>query len=185
MAAHVEIDLETLGTVPGSVILSIGAVVFDPTKNVENCLGKEFYCVVSRADSMRLGLSVSPDTLAWWERQTPEARQVLTDADDLEKSDLVSDALSMLADWLPPNAYIWSNGANFDQPLLSVAYDKLGRETPWKFWNSRCHRTILGLHPNAKALAPRNLMAHNALEDAKTQAKHVVAVARGLGLQLN
>jgi len=28
-------------------------------------------------------------------------------------------------------------------------------------------------------------MAHNALEDAKTQAKHVVAVAKALGIKLN
>jgi len=185
MAQHVEIDLETLGTVPGSVILSIGAVIFDPTKEPENCLGREFYCVVSKPDSLTIGLTVSEDTLAWWKKQSPEARQVLADADNPEMADSVSTALQLLADFIPKDAIIWSNGANFDQPLLSVAYDKSGMETPWKFWNSRCHRTILGLHPAPKSLMPKNQLAHNALEDAKTQAKHVVAVAKALGIKLN
>lgn len=182
---HVEIDLETLGTLPGSVILSIGAVLFDPTKPVEECLGKEFYCVVSKADSLAHGLSFSQDTLDWWMKQSPEARQVLTDADSEEKADTLLDALSMLSQFITPGMKVWSNGANFDQPLLDVAYSKIGQAIPWKFWNSRCHRTIMGLHPNAKSLMPKNTCAHNALEDAKTQAKHLVIVANALGLKVN
>ena len=185
MAQHVEIDLETLGTVPGSVILSIGAVIFDPTKEPENCLGREFYCVVSKQSCLDNKLTINADTLAWWEKQSPEARQVLADADNPEMADTLSTALQLLADFIPKDAIIWSNGANFDQPLLSVAYEYCCKPTPWKFWNSRCHRTILGLHPAPKSLMPKNQMAHNALEDAKTQAKHVVAVAKALGIKLN
>lgn len=37
---NVMLDLETFGTQPGSVIRSIGAVVFDPFSDK---LGKEFY----------------------------------------------------------------------------------------------------------------------------------------------
>jgi hypothetical protein len=164
---HVEIDLETLGTLPGSVILSIGAVLFDPTKPVEECLGKEFYCVVSKADSLAHGMSFSQDTLDWWMKQSPEARQVLTDADSDEKADMLEDALGMLSQFITPNMKVWSNGANFDQPLLEVAYSKIGQPIPWKYYNSRCHRTVLSLHPAAKS-----------------QARHVVIVANALGLKL-
>ena len=181
---HVMIDLETLGTLPGSVILSIGAVLFDPTKPVEECLGREFYCVVGRANSELRGLTVDQSTLDWWKKQSPEARQVLADAEDPEKYDLLADSLEMLSQFLTPNMKVWSNGANFDQPLLDVAYSKIGQPIPWKYYNSRCHRTLLGLHPAAKSLAPKNTCAHNALEDAKTQAKHLVIVANALGLKL-
>lgn len=180
----VMIDLETLGTLPGSVILSIGAVLFDPTKPVESCLGEEFYCVVSKQDSLAHGLTVSQDTLDWWMKQSPEACQVLADSESDEKADTLADALGMLARFITPTNKVWSNGANFDQPLLDVAYSKIDRSIPWKFWNSRCHRTILGLHPSAKSLMPKNTCAHNALEDAKTQAKHLVIVANALGLKL-
>ena len=182
---HVMIDLETLGTLPGSVILSIGAVLFDPTKPVEECLGKEFYCVVSRHDSVNHGLTISEDTLTWWRNQSKAAQQVLHDAESEEKYDTLQDALGMLAQFLPAGVKVWSNGANFDQPLLDVAYSKINRSIPWKYYNSRCHRTILGLHPNAKGLMPKNDCAHNALEDAKTQANHLVIVANALGLKLN
>ena len=181
---HVMVDLETLGTLPGSVILSIGAVLFDPTKPVEECLGKEFYCVVSKEDSLAHGLTTSQDTLDWWMKQPPEARQVLADARSDEKADTLQDALGMLSQFILPSHKVWSNGANFDQPLLDVAYSKIEQSIPWKYYNSRCHRTIMGLHPNAKALMPKNTCAHNALEDAKTQAKHLVIVANALGLKL-
>ena len=181
---HVEIDLETLGTLPGSVILSIGAVLFDPTKPVEECLGKEFYCVVSKADSLAHGLSFSQDTLDWWMKQSPEARQVLTDADSEEKADTLMDALSMLSQFITPNMKVWSNGANFDQPLLDVAYNKTGIQLPWKYWDSRCYRTIKGLCKNAKDLAPPTILAHNALEDAKWQARHLVSMARSMNFKL-
>lgn len=179
---HVMIDLETLGTQPGSVILSIGAVLFDPTKPVEECLGAEFYCVVNKASSDTYAMTISQDTLAWWEKQSPEARKVLDEASI--GGDPMELALSNLAAFLPDGVRVWSNGANFDQPLLDVAYNRVGKQVPWKYYNSRCYRTILSLHPNEKPLRPATILAHNALEDAKWKTKHMVNVAHILNLNL-
>ena len=186
---HIEIDLETLGTVPGSVILSIGAVVFDPDKPNTHCLGEEFYCVVGRANSELRGLTVDQSTVDWWKKQSPEARQVLTDTEDPERYDLLAEALIMLSEFITrgttsKNVKVWSNGANFDQPLLAVAYHKCGIPLPWEYWNGMCHRTIKSICPSAKALEPPKVCAHNALEDAKWQAKHLVAMARSLKIRL-
>lgn len=182
--AHVMIDLETLGTQPGSVILSIGAVLFDPSKPVGECLVKDFYSVVSRQSCEAAKLEVSQDTLDWWEKQSPEARAVLTQALDAGQSAAIGDALKALAAFIPDGAKVWSNGANFDQPLLDVAYNRCGISLPWKYWNSRCYRTIVALHPNEKAIRPPTVCAHNALEDAKWQAYHVVNVAANLGITI-
>lgn len=181
---HVMIDLETLGTQPGSVILSIGAVLFDPAKPVGECLGDELYVVVSRQSCEAAKLEVSQDTLEWWERQSPEARIVLTQALG-EDSTAIGAALKELADFIPVGAKVWSNGANFDQPLLDVAYNRCGISLPWKYWNSRCYRTILSLCKNEKAIRPETVLAHNALEDAKWQARHMVNVAQLEDIQLN
>ena len=54
----------------------------------------------------------------------------------------------------------------------------------WKYYHSRCNRTVVALHPNEKALRPPTILAHNALEDAKWQAKHLVNVAQALNLKL-
>ena len=172
------IDLETLGTAPGSVILSIGAVLFDA-----NGIGNEFYCVVSKDSCLMHGLTIDQSTLDWWEKQSPEARKVLSEAESVDALSL-TDALERLARFIPLNARIWSNGANFDQPLLDVAYRALGRSAPWKYYNSRCYRTILALCSTEKSMRPPTVCAHNALEDAKWQAIHMDNVIRHLGLSL-
>lgn len=180
--SHVMIDLETLGTQPGSVILSVGAVLFDPTKPVDECLGDELYMVVSKSSSLDYAMTVSKDTLAWWEKQSPEAKQVLVEAE--EGGNDMRDAMVRLARFIPEGAKVWSNGANFDQPLLDVAYNRCATPLPWKYWNSRCYRTIVALYPNEKAVRPATVCAHNALEDAKWQAKHLVNIAQLLNLKL-
>jgi hypothetical protein len=180
------IDLETLGTQPGSVILSIGAVLFDPALPVEECIGGEFYTVVSTTSCIEYGLQTSQDTVDWWARQSAEARTVIDQANDnngLETNSLYT-ALDLLAKFIPPAARVWSNGANFDQPLLDVAYNRVGKQIPWKYYNSRCYRTIVALRADEKKLRPPVVCAHNALEDAKWQTKHMVNVAQLLGLKL-
>ena len=175
---NVQIDLETLGTAPGSVILSIGAVLFDA-----NGIGKEFYCVVSKDSCLMHGLTIDQSTLDWWKKQSDEARKVLIEAESPDALSL-TDALERLARFIPANARIWSNGANFDQPLLDVAYRALGQSVPWKYFNSRCYRTILALCPTEKSMRPATVCAHNALEDAKWQAIHMGNVVRHLGLSI-
>lgn len=181
---HCMIDLETLGTAPGSVILSIGAVLFDPSAPPESCITKEFYCVVGRADSERRGLAVDQSTLDWWKSQSPEAREVLTAAEDPEQFNLLPDALEMLATFIPTGSKVWSNGANFDQPLLDVAYRLCEIPLPWKFWDSRCYRTLVALVPNERSMRVANNSAHNALADAQWQAQHMVKVAQHAGIKI-
>jgi len=177
------IYLETLGTLPGSVILSIGAVFFDPNLPAERCVGHELYMVVSQSSCKGLGLHTSQSALDWWGKQSAEARQVLTQAEGEDALPLRV-ALQGLKQFLGTGTKVWSNGANFDQPLLDVAYDRVDISLPWKYYNSRCYRTLVNLHANPKDLWPATVCAHNALEDAKWQAKHMVAVAQDLGLKL-
>jgi len=174
----VMIDLETLGTLPGSAILSIGAVEFDCGTGQ---LGRELYSVVSRAECELFGLIVMDSTLDWWLKQSPEARKVLTEAES-DSALPLADALGLLNTFIPKDARVWSNGANFDQPVLDVAYSRIGQGAPWKYWNSRCYRTIIALCKDERAMRPPTICAHNALEDAKWQAQHLMNVVRHLGL---
>ena len=57
---------------------------------------------------------------------------------------------------------------------LGDAYDRAMRHRPWKFWNDRCYRTIKSMHPEVPM--PRTGTHHNALDDAKTQALHLMAI---------
>jgi len=167
-------DLETLGQTPGCVMLSIGAVAFD-----EKGLGKEFYCVVNTDDCKKAGLFTEDSTQAWWDDQSPEAREVLKQAANKKSSMPLKLALDKLTEFIasvgnPSSIRMHGNGSDFDNAILAVAYLKAGREVPWKFWNNRCHRTNKA---KAKGTEPkRQGTYHNALDDAKHQARHAIAL---------
>lgn len=164
MSKDVMIDMETLGTTADAVILSIGAVKFNlETGKIDD---EGFYRSVSVESNLDLGRRISEDTLIWWFNQGPEAQGVYHE----EKIDLDT-ALVELSDWIGAGDFNpWSNGADFDLPMLQHAYTQLKVETPWKFWNNRCFRTLKNL-PGAKAIkVPFAGVQHNALADAHHQA---------------
>lgn len=175
---HVMVDLETLGTAPGCVILSVGAVEFDPVVG----LGREFYGVIHTKSCTDAGLFIDPDTKAWWDKQNAEARKVLEQADDEESGAELSSVLEEFDAWLPKGALVWGNGADFDNPILSAAYKAIGSKQPWGSWNGRCYRTLKSMYPAIKMV--REGTYHNALSDAISQAKHAVTIANAHNLVL-
>ena len=67
MATHAMIDIETLGTEPGSVVLSVGAVKFDPFTAQEphaKTLWKPNVDQQTVAER-----SILDSTLEWWAKQ--------------------------------------------------------------------------------------------------------------------
>lgn len=169
------IDLETLATTADAVILSIGAVPFDLEKGVVAEEG--FYVSVSVDSNFEYKRRVSEDTLIWWMKQEAAARQVF-----MESKDSLPEALTMLSDFVgSSNPTVWSNGADFDIPMLTHAFTQTGISIPWEFWNSRCYRTYKNL-PGAKHVASPTSegVKHNALADAYNQAHHVCAIHKAL-----
>jgi hypothetical protein len=162
---NIMVDLETLGTVADSVIMSIGAVKFDLNSQAIDDGG--FYASISIDSNLELRRRVQEDTLIWWMGQSPAAQKVFH-----EPKQTLEDALIEFSDWVGSDKYnIWSNGADFDIPMLAHAYSQLGIEIPWKFWNSRCFRTFKNL-PGAKNVnTPTEGVKHNAMSDAVNQAR--------------
>lgn len=182
----VMVDLETLGTVPGCVILSIGAVAFDEERLDE----QGFNIVVFRPSCEECFLSVSADTLAWWERQSEDARYVLERSVDPAQSVPLPTALGRLNDYLGrfggagrDGVRLWGNGSDFDNALLSVAYDAAKVAAGWKFWNNRCYRTLKNLAPDIKM--EREGTYHDAYDDACNQARHLQRILKARGLTLS
>ena len=162
---HIMMDAETLATTADACILSIGAVRFDLESARIDDAG--FYASISIDSNMDYKRRVSEDTLIWWMKQGPEAQGVFHEA----KVTLGS-ALDDLADWIgASDPFVWSNGADFDLPMLAHAYTQQSKEIPWKFWNSRCFRTYKNL-PGAKDVrVPPLGVKHNALSDAHQQVR--------------
>lgn len=172
------VDLETMATTADAAIISIGAVKFDLTGDAISDEG--FYASISLQSNIDYGRMINEDTLKWWFKQGEEAQQVLH-----EPKQGIDDAFEAFAKWVDrPDYRIWSNGANFDEPILAHAFTQLRMPIPWKFWNVRCVRTFKNL-PGAKdVVVPRVGVHHNALADALTQAALVQAIYKKLFLKM-
>lgn len=169
---HVMLDLETYGVTPGCPVLSIGAVIFEGDD-----VGEEFYGV-AYASQYRIGLWPEDATVEFWKTQSEEARAIFDHPDAMD----IVDLLTKFAAWFPKDAFIWGNGAGFDQPILAAAYRAAGIKLPWEFYNERCYRTIKNLAPHIKM--SRTGTHHNALNDAQSQATHLLVIRDALGLVL-
>lgn len=170
---HIMIDLETMGTRPNAPIIAIGAVMFDG-----NAILDEFYVNIDLESAVDDGHAVvDPKTVLWWMEQGGEARSALR-----ENKKKVLTALYEFRDWLKPvdPDGVWGNGASFDNIILSETYRRLNLTPPWEFWKDRCYRTMKGMYPQIKM--DRTGVHHNALDDAKSQALHLIKIWRdGMG----
>lgn len=172
------IDIETLGTKPGSVIASIGAVAFDATTGE---FGETFYVKIDVADAQNEGLHIDASTVAWWMQQSDEARASTFTGDD--KTSLML-GLGELYDFVTKESAdrVWGNGPSFDLVQLEAAYTKTGKLAPWSF---RAHRDLRTLRDLSGVDIPNIGTAHNALDDAIAQAHAVIEAYKLLGLTSN
>ena len=165
------VDLETLATSPDAVILTIGAVTFDPASN--KIFDKLYYRVdVESCD--RLGMTVNDDTVEWWSKQ---AANVQTEAFAEDNRVPIEEVIEKFHKFAWNCDAFWSHGATFDLVILDCYYRKLNKVPPWNFWQIRDTRTLfdLGYDPEM----PKEGL-HNALEDASRQAMGVQTIYRKL-----
>ena len=171
---HLMIDLETMGKNPDAPIISIGAIFFDPQTGD---MGPEFSKTI---DLETAGGVIDRDTIKWWLKQSREAQSaIMTDEIPLD------DALLQLREFIDENSgeffvQVWGNGANFDNTILRRSYERLGIPCPWRYYNDRDVRTIVELGKaidfDARTAIPFEGERHNALDDARYQAKYVSVI---------
>ncbi|EHN97167.1 exonuclease [Escherichia coli] len=171
---HLMIDLETMGKNPDAPIISIGAIFFDPQTGE---MGPEFNKTI---DLETAGGVIDRDAIKWWLKQSREAQSaILTD------EILLDDALLQLREFIDENSgeffvQVWGNGANFDNVILRRSYERQGIPCPWRYCNDRDVRTIVELGKaidfDARTDIPFEGERHNALDDARYQAKYVSAI---------
>ena len=177
MAIHGMIDLETLGTSADTVILTVGAIKFDPLTDADPYA--DMYHRLNVDQQTDLGRTIDESTIEWWGKQDPEIwEEALGDDNRIDVDDFIRD----LQKWVVGVDVIWAQGYGFDITILDHLLLSKGHNLPWNFWNVRDSRTLFQLMPKdpRKAL---NFAAHNALEDCRAQAKCVQYCYRELGIQ--
>lgn len=175
------VDLETLGTTPGSTIFQIAAVEFDLlTGDIHDTLN-----VI--ADISGDVIDAEGGTLLFWVDENAERfRELLLRG----QKDGISptEALVKFDGWVRErielsgreNVFLWGNGIGNDNLWLREAYRKAGLTWPIHFRNDRDVRTVRELsylrnrfRRDYAGEARTNDRAHDALSDAIFQARNV------------
>lgn len=169
MTTHIMVDIETLGTRAGAIVLSAAFVrCHDEASMTMNW---------SIPDQQALGLEIDPQTHAWWGEQNTKYpgvwERVIADPQPL------SVALPYVGTWLQWAAggsdfLIWCHGATFDCPLMSEVFRRADVPCPWQYWQVRDTRTLYdlaGVNVKDYPCPP----PHVALNDALSQSRALMA----------
>ena len=161
MAKALMVDLETMAVTPRAVVLTLGAVHFNPHGNG---YGDKLYFRISIDDQDKLNREVDPNTLEWWSKQDPV---IMEEAFSDEDRVPLVDAIDQFHKFAWGCDTFWSHGATFDLVIIEDIYHQLGKPVPWQFWQLRDTRTLfdLGYDPEM----PKG-GKHDALQDAIRQA---------------
>lgn len=171
MSRHLMIDMETLAVSPDAVVLSLGAVHFNP---YGNGYGEKIYFRIDLDDQDKLGRLVDPNTLDWWSKQDPAIMEEAFSPDDRIS---LEDAMNQFHKFAWGCDAFWSHGATFDLIIIEHIYRQLGKQLPWNYWQLRCTRSLFDIGIDPKM--PQN-SKHDALQDAIRQSVGVQNVYKEL-----
>jgi hypothetical protein len=202
------IDIETLGLIQGSPVVTIGAVLFDiySSDSSEELLRRSLLIRFDISDAIKHCNKTAIDggTIRWWFEQSDAAIKALVTGDEPAVS--MQEGLNQLWRYchergsfvakeffdgicdLPRTCRYWAKDPDFDMQLLRHYYEgtELSGQAPWKFWECRSVRTVQDLAwPNGSDDRPTFEIpgvAHDARWDAIQQAMTVQAAIRRLGL---
>ena len=174
MANHCMIDMETMAVSPNAVILSLGAVKFDPFGNGHK---DSIYFKIDLDDQDALCREIDPNTLDWWAKQDPA---IMEEAFSVDGRIPLAEAMERFHKFAWGCEAFWSHGATFDLVIIENVLRQLNRPLPWNYWQLRDTRTLfdLGVDPDM----PQG-SKHDALQDAIRQAIGVQTVYTKLKIQ--
>ena len=179
MKDGVVLDLETLGSVNNSVILSVGMVAVDSTKDYtfDELIKDGYYAKLDVKSQVDAGRKIHKDTLQWWSEQGEAAQHILKPSPkDMHWSKLRENMISWLTDQGVDihKVKVYSRGSHFDFGLLhdlfriteGVSQDDL----PWRYWNIHDSKTVvftlLGRDVWDMGVEPEGFIHHDCLHDA-------------------
>lgn len=175
---HLMFDLETWGLRPGAALRSVGGVVFTLDKNEP--IGPAFYTNIDHRSCLECGLTIDPNTAAFWRDKRDDSARVLAE-DPLP----LHQAIATFHAWCIEFevTYVWSASISFDLPLWMAACDATKQHPPWKHFNTRDAQTLFALYGFDKRDMPMRRPGYKtAAENAIFEAQ-CLKTAMGAGLQ--
>ena len=187
MKHHIMWDIETFGIERNAVIWEIGAVKF-----TRNGIVDKFQVGIDPGDFQKRGGVIDASTVEYWmQDKMQSARERFN---NLAKVVTMS-ALCGLAEWCTAPmdgtgqlvddyevGSAFGKGSTFDNVLLRDAYAMIGEQYPFHFRSDECYRTIVNRFPGVPYT--QFGVAHSGVDDAVSQAEHLIAINNAHGLNL-
>ena len=179
MKDSIVLDIETLGSVNNCVVLSVGMVAVDSSKDYtfEELIENGYYAKLDVKSQVDAGRKIYKDTLEWWGEQGKAAQHILKPSPkDMHWSKLRKNMILWLdeqgIDTHTVKAY--SRGSHFDFGILHdifrITEGCSQPELPWRFWNILDSKTVVLTLLNKDSwelgVEPEGFIHHNALHDA-------------------
>lgn len=199
---HIMVDLETLGVGTMPVVLSIGAVRFDPdaadlaAPSLGNCYpttsvfmgAPAFHVCVDLESCVLNGGTVDRQAINFWAQpEQAEARKHAMPDDGTLK---IADALRYFTAWARhenDSPAIWSHGLLFDAAIIQRWCERMGVSWPFGYRDARDTRTLFaeagyvgGVDDYLHSMPFKPAIAHHPLYDAWWQARAVQESRRAL-----
>jgi hypothetical protein len=158
-------DLETLDTKPSAVILSLGAIRFNPLEDGIDHNDGRLSMRLEIDPQSGMGRTISEDTIAWWATQSKEAQDAAFGDDNRIP---VIEAVEKFHKFVWGCDRIWSQGS-FDVNIMEHLYTSIQKPYTWQYWQVRDSRTLFDFVDGAMDRTKH----HDAVEDAIAQAEAV------------
>lgn len=183
------VDVETLGTEPGSVILSIGATMFDPhgEREVHRDPKNHLYVVINNFDAQNKGYYTHTKTLQWWGKQAiwPSLAQEI-----FSSKVYVEESCRKLAEFIKEKKprRVWANSPTFDLSMLRTQFRMSHVTFPVHYRQEKDFRTLMDeAYPDRDTRPARpdylgEYLPHHALGDAICQAHQLIQAYKTLAL---
>jgi len=194
------IDIETLGTVAGSPVVTIGAVLFDPCScdSSEELVRRGLNIRIDLSDTIDKSKGVEGGTIRWWFEQEDAAIKALVGDDAVpvvealqtlnrycnERGSFVNKEFFEGLSDMPKSSTFWAKDPDFDMVLLRYYYEQEREKLPWAYTACRSVRTIQDLawpDPVDRPEFDIPGVAHDARWDAIHQAMRIQAAMKELG----
>ena len=164
MTLDVMIDIESLDTSQNCVILTIGAVSFNP-KGMGVVERLELRPTIDEQTDV-YNRVINEDTIRWWGNQSPAAMEEAMGDNGRESFYTCMEKLYKFC-W--NKRAVWSNGAGFDCVAMESAWRQLDIKIPWPFYMVRDTRTLFEV-TGVKLKDGGYVTKHTAVADAEHQA---------------